>query len=720
MTQRLWHESEILTALGAGVTLVAASERLARSVRLAHADAARARGAEVWERPDVLPWGAFLHGQFSRYEETRLEPGPRFLGPHQAETLWETVIRAGNAGSALLQPAATACAADAAWELCQAHDISITELTQEVLGDDARQFAQWARDFARRCAADGLLDPAHLSDYLAEKYISGVAAPPKHCLFIGFEEFTPQQQRLLDALRTAGGEVVQLPVSGERDSTRQRIVCTDAEAEMQAAARWARALLEVMPTQRIGIVAQDLSAQSRMIASTLDRILCPGVLPAASSARPYNLSLGHALSDTPVVSDALVILQCLQWSLPFAQASRLLRSPFLLAGDNEAPARARLEVGLRVANLDQVGLNRLLALAQHAGETSVFQSILEAVIQLRRATPGRQLPSEWSKTFGSLLKTCGWPGERTPDSNEYQAVKILRELLGEFAQLDAVLPAIGAEDALTRFARLISRREFQAASADVPLQVLGMPETAGLQFDHLWIMGLTDDVWPPSPRPDPFIPWTIQRRHRLPHASAARELEYASQVTGRLLNSAANVVVSTAQRDADTELRASPLLADIKEIMPTDLPRNRVQIWSQRLQQDAATAMLEFTDDQGPPLSEAGIVAGGTKLLQAQSACPFKSFAIYRLGARKLPMPSPGLSPMERGLLLHDVMAHLWSRLRDHSTLTDLSASERLRQIKDSVAQMIDIFAVRNPDVFTPNFKHLERGAPDAFDCGVA
>ena len=330
-------------------------------------------------------------------------------------------------------------------------------------------------------------------------------------------------------------------------------------------------------------------------------------------------------------------------------------------------------------------------------------------MQLLRATPARQLPSAWSKTFATLLKAFRWPGERTPDASEYQAVQSLREVLGDFARLDAVLQPIQAEDALTRFTRLVSQREFQPASADVPLQVLGMPESAGLQFDHLWLMGLTDDVWPPSPRPDPFIPWAIQRRHQLPHASAARELEYASLVTARLLNSAPDVIVSTPERDADTELRASPLLAEIELAAVADVPQSTVQGWCERLQQDAAIALSEFTDDRGPPLAEAGIVAGGTQLLKAQAACPFRSFALYRLGARELPTPSPGLSPMERGIVLHDIMAALWGRLGDHATLTGLQAGERTHKVEDSVADVIDKFAARDPDVFTPNFRRLEQ-----------
>ncbi|MDE2090607.1 MAG: PD-(D/E)XK nuclease family protein [Gammaproteobacteria bacterium] len=708
MTQRLWHEIQILKALEAGATVVAASERLARSLRLAHAEAARARGARVWERPAVLTWMAFLHDQYARCEARVLQPGPRLLARHQAETLWETLIRDAHDETALLQPATTARAASAAWSACLAYDISLAELTQEATGDDARQFALWARAYAQHCEAQGLLDPAQLPDFLVDKFKAGEAAAPQHCLCIGFQEFTPQQQRLLDAVRATGSRVEHMSIAGERDSSRRRIVCPDAQAEIEAAARWARVLLEATPTLRIAIVVRDLGEQQQAITRTLDRILCPGA-PVGHSARPYNLSLGQALTDCPVVSDALIMLQCLRWRLPFAQASRLLRSPFLVAADSESAARARLEIRVRDANQDQVGLNRLLALAQKGGEASTFHAMLEAVLKLQRVTPKRQLPSAWSKTFAALLKTFGWPGERNPDSHEYQAVNVLREALSEFAQLDAALPAITAEDALTRFTRLVARREFQPASADVPLQVLGIPETAGLQFDHLWIMGLTDAVWPPSPRPDPFIPWTIQRRHRLPHASAARELEYASQVTARLLASAPEVMVSTPERDADTELRPSPLLAEIELAAKADVAMSPVQDWRARLQQDAAIALSEFTDTRGPPLTEAGSVAGGTQLLKAQAACPFRSFSIYRLGARELPTPSPGLTPKERGIVLHDIMAMLWERLGDHATLLSLQAGERVQRVEDSVAQGVDRFAARDPEVFTPNFRRLEQ-----------
>ncbi|MGH8397741.1 MAG: PD-(D/E)XK nuclease family protein [Gammaproteobacteria bacterium] len=709
MTQRLWHENEILTALTAGATVVCASERLARAVRLAHADAARARGVQVWERPEVLTWGAFLQLLFSRHEQLGWVAGPRLLASHQAEALWETVITADTADSPLLPPAVTAHAAYAAWELCQAYDISLTELAHEVSSDDARQFALWAHAYAEHCKTHTLLDAARLPDYLIQLFQTEKNLLSKNCLFIGFEEFTPQQQRVLACMRTAGSQVQELPVSGQQDNRCRRIVCADAQAEMQSAARWARALLEISPELRIGIVVQDLNEQQQTLARALNQILCPGLPPGDTTSRPYNLSLGQALSACPIVRDALILLHCLHWRLPFETVSRLLRSPFIIAGEHELPARARLEVQLRDANLEQVGLQRLLTLAQQGGETQAFQSALESIVKYLRGIPKRQLSSGWSKTFSSVLKTLGWYGERILDSSEYQAVSKLRALLGEFAQLDAVLPPMEASEALTRFTRLVAQNEFQTASAEVPIQVLGMPETAGLQFDHVWIMGLTDDVWPPSPRPDAFIPWTLQRRHALPHASAARELDYASRITARLLNSASEVIVSTPQRNADTELRPSPLLADIQEATSAELPQSQVRDWNEQLQQQAATALTEFTDEQAPPVRNGTLVEGGTKVIKSQAACPFQAFAIYRLGAEELESPAPGLSPRDRGLLLHAVMARLWEALKDHAGLASLQPDARRHHIEIAVRYALNQFAVRNPDAFTQNFKQLEQ-----------
>ena len=53
---------------------------------------------------------------------------------------------------------------------------------------------------------------------------------------------------------------------------------------------------------------------------------------------------------------------------------------------------------------------------------------------------------------------------------------------------------------------------------------LGVLESAGLEFDALWVSGLTDETWPLAAQPNPFIPPALQRKAEIPEASAQASL----------------------------------------------------------------------------------------------------------------------------------------------------------------------------------------------------
>src|SRR4030095_14036849 len=84
----------------------------------------------------------------------------------------------------------------------------------------------------------------------------------------------------------------------------------------------------------------------------------------------------------------------------------------------------------------------------------------------------------------------------------------------------------------------------------------------------------------------------------------------------------------------------------------------------------------------GPPLEEGVRVRGGTRIFEAQSACPFKAFAIYRLCAREWPRTTVGLSAAERGILVHSLMRAFWDVVGDQQTLA--------RQDERALAQQVD------------------------------
>jgi ATP-dependent helicase/DNAse subunit B len=93
-----------------------------------------------------------------------------------------------------------------------------------------------------------------------------------------------------------------------------------------------------------------------------------------------------------------------------------------------------------------------------------------------------------------------------------------------------------------------------------------------------------------------------------------------------------------------------------------------------------APLTVSFQDSSKLPFP-AGGAPGGSSVLTAQSQCPFKAFAAARLGAQSWEPAEAGLTALERGSLLHEVLFSIWAGppdgIRSHRellALTDLPA----------------------------------------------
>jgi probable DNA repair protein len=250
------------------------------------------------------------------------------------------------------------------------------------------------------------------------------------------------------------------------------------------------------------------------------------------------------------------------------------------------------------------------------------------------------------------------------DSAEFQAHARFNALLGEFARLGRVVERFSAGEALARLRCLCAETLFQPEAPVAPVQVLGLLESAGLEFDALWVSGLTDDAWPLAARPNPFLPIALQKKAGIPEASAETSLALDRRFTAGWAGAANEVVFSWPRKDGDRELVASPLVATGAEQSPelSAYPRFRDAVFAQR-------ALRERQDETGPAVSHKE-VHGGTRVLADQAACPFRAFAHWRLRAEALAAPEPGPDAMVRGQLLHALMAGLWRDLRSSAALS--------------------------------------------------
>lgn len=709
--------ARLAQGLAAGLTVLTPNRRLAQALE-AEVDAHHlAAGRASWEAPDVLLFSAFV--ERCHDEALHTDAGaalPHLLSDAASRLVWEEAIRASRWAKGLVSIPATARLASEGWSLAHAWRID-GALEGQAHGEDAEAFIAWSQDYVRRTEREGLTEAARLPA-LVTPHLHSLALP-RAVVVHAFDLLTPQQQDFLEALARTGVAVERsLPHAGPRPTRDPlRVTLETPRDELEHAAHWARSRLEAWKGQhppRIGVVVPDLEARRREVARVFFRTFVPaGVVPGERAAPLFNLSIGEPLSRYPLVDAALALLGLAAGPVAFERASRLIRSPFLAGAESELGDRARLDAALRrmaPAELSLVRLRQALSHAvqrENAPECPQLLKAFDGLAHAARAT-GRATPHEWAKRFAEVLDAAGFPGERTLDSHEYQTLEKWREALSDFAGLGLVAGPWSAGEARSRLQRTCAEVLFQPKSGAAPVQVLGLLESAGLAFDHLWICGLTEDQWPISSRPNPLIAPALQRKAGIPQASPEEALEVDRRITAHWKLAAPEVVFSTARAERDRELLPSPLVADIPAV---DIKTLKVKAFPQlriALYNAGREAMELKRDDMGPPL--AGDVArGGTRILVDQAACPFRAFAHFRLDAKELDRPEHGLAPLERGTLLHEMMGRIWEVLKDQATLKAASADELEKVTLEAAAHAVATVVSSRPGRLDGRFAELEQ-----------
>lgn len=674
-----------------GVAVVTPNRRLAQTLAREFDELQIASGLTVWETADILPFGAFVERLYEDALYSDLAARlPLLLTGAQEQELWQAAIRVSEWGEALLAVPRAAADCRKAWEL--AHEWRIAGAVTAIEGsfpgnEDAKAFAQWARDYARRCDREGNTDDARLADVVAPLLNEAALRKPKLLVAYAFDVMPPQARDFLDACARQGIEVHRCNPE-KREAKAIRAAFASAREDLEAAAGWARAKLEA-GAKKIGVVVPELGQRRKEVARVFARIMDPAHnLPGAErKALPFNISLGAPLADYPLAHAALSILELASGEIPFEQASKLVRSPFLAGAETGMAERALLDARLRKQAPARVTLGKLVALIDGA---PVLRERLETLFNLAREHPGgERSPHDWGRHCSALLEAAGFPGERGLDSDEFQTRAKFNETLAELARLERVAPAMSFAQALVRLRRLCADTLFQPETPDAPIQVLGVFESAGLGFDALWVSGLTDEAWPLAASPNPFIPPALQRKAGIPEASAEATLARGKRITDGWLAAADEVVVSHPTMEADRVLLPSPLIAAVPLGSPDKGARERYRdlIFAAR--------RSETVQDGRAPALATKTPRGGTRILSDQAACPFRAFARHRLAVESLEEPVAGPDARARGLLLHTLMKELWAELKGSAGLQgDCGpAIERAAAVAVREAKLEDPFA---------------------------
>jgi len=679
-----------LDALQAGATVVTANKRLARTLRAAYNAQQIGLGHTAWPAPDVLSWNAWLRRLWDGGRLAGDDQGLTLLSDAAAACLWQQIVQAdaeADSGAA----AALSRAARKAWGVVNEWQaLAADEWTQPDLSPDQKAWLRWSGVYRDRCRDAGWTDSERLTGLLAAQAAAGAFAELAPLMFCGMDEWTPARQKLLDALAAAGSQITINEPSAAAAQPAPAPSGTIRD-EWRCAASWARAQIEATPGAAIGVVVPDLMTTAGEVRREFLDVLAPDWrVNGVPSGLPLNVSYGQQLADLPAIAAALRLLSLADGPASFDQFSLVLRSPWLAGAQAEAGARAQLDIRLRDELRVEFSLRSVLSFC--GGELPELRRVLAELD--RFAGRQRRSAADWAHACSDLLQSLGWPGTDSLDSYTWQTVKAWNEQLGEFADAASVFGPLTHTQALGILAGMTSQTLFQPqGSVGGGIQVMGVLEAAGHEFDELWVTGMARELWPGTARPDPFIPLELQRRLTMPDSSPARSLEFAGAQLSRLAQSATSLVISWPEQQDGELLGSTPLFGEFSTTMDDVAPAQR---WNSQMQAAGGTAKLAH--DPPPPWPAGQKVSGGARVLTQQATSPLNAFIERRLGAFEIRRPGTGISAMQRGNLTHRALEDFYTATPAQADAAALADSVREARLRDSLeAGLADLPGIDEP-----------------------
>lgn len=713
---------EVFKRLLAGGTVVTPNQRLALALKGKFDQYRIDQEEAVWHSADILSFTNFINRIYcDALYSASFSSLPLLLSDAQEQALWESVIQQSEVGNTLLRVSQTAQLAREAWQLAHAWQL-ISQLSHYLPNEDGRAFLGWVESYQNITALQGLTDQARLCNLIAECY---EALEIKKCASLichGFDAITPQQNEFFEKLRALGCEItitgspIQKQVLPENV---RRVEYLDSIDEIYHAAVWARSKIDKTDAEvRVGIVVPAFANYRNTLIRTFYAVLQPDVRSALPGSdrpvAPFNVSLGLAFSSYPVIDTAFVTLALADREVEFHQVSHWLRSPFLRGAETEMGQRALLDAAIRRSAGPMISLPQLLMLVKRVNGHKSCPILLAFLTEID-AYRLTKLPSGGSHTdfvraITEILQLSGFPGERNLNSDEYQTVEKWQSLLADFAVLDHITSRITFHEAISRLKWMADDTVFQPESPEAPIQILGVLEAAGMSFDYLWILGLSDDQWPLRARPNPFLPLELQRKAKLTFGSIQESSAFCRRLMQGWFSNAEEVIVSSPKyRDGHDQqiLAPSGLIQSIPAedpVIPKWLSHRDLIVQScemQRIKDNQALPLPEEIAQQG--------IQGGTSIIKDYAACPFRAWARHRLDIESFDEPHTGLDARERGSLVHQTLADVWRRLNTKTALDQISEDDLQKLIAEIVGSAISVLRKARPALLPDRFLQVEQ-----------
>ena len=690
--------------------------RLARWLLLEHDEQKRKAGENAWQTPPILPLSSWLRDVW-----LASWPEKYLLSELQCEKIWEEIINQDSARLDLLHLQGVASQTSKAFSLLHEYRLPRDKKLYEQT-DESKAFLRWIRQFESRLSS--ALAPCMLMDAVRNSMQEGEILIPHSLRIRGFEEQSPQLKYFLNFLREKGTRVDFLSPVPSPEILAQRMEklndknvnveeYENRQGEAEACACWVRSIFQ--PGKRIGIVVPELEKYRTLLKRELAAELVPETIFSLDEEDlPFNISLAPPLSQEPMIKLALNLLSVKTSNVPVSTFLSIIQSPFF--GFAFPPTReiSDLERNLRKKRVLSIPLDRFHSIC---GSVPQVDQLVES-LKSWTLNNSKLMPEKWAKELSDFLKTTGWPGKVAPGtdkqsvlSKRHQGFEAWKDCLNQLCSLNQILGPINRLEVLNHLTHITRSKPFQSKTPEHSIQVIGLLESSGMQFDYLWVMGCHHEALPAHPEPNPFIPYEIRNKYSIPRSNPQRELKFTEQSLTRLLMAAPEVHFSYPLHEGDMDLEMSPLLKRFPQDKKAPYLSNRIkdQVRAMnQLEKFTEPAFLQVTDSEKNQYGTQGI-SSGYALLKDQVDCPFRAFARHRLNSQRTPVAEIDFDNLDRGNLIHKALELFWDKTRNRKNLSNLSHGILEKRIEECVQEALKLCSQRTTGQTQFNKLEIER-----------
>lgn len=700
-------------ALVAGQVILVPNARLRDAI---FRELGRRHGDGVLRSPRVYAIDIWIRDYWQHLAQQGQAPccDRQLLDAREEQLVWTRLVEDSLDRYPLLNPGETARSLSHAYQLLKQWQLSGDDGTQLHAYSgiaDVAAFLYWQDAFATYCEQRQCLN---LVDAVAQ-LLPVLGQAPLHDQFclVNFDQPPPLYAQLLNSLPVAQRCFTTRADSCDPSAMQSQCMSyPDRTAEIRACASWAASRIHANNGIRIGVICNDPETYKTEFRRHYHNLLNPdSVLDLSSRPRHINSAGGPALSEFAMIKDALLILGLHAEQQQAENLCRLLRSPYIADCRDELDARQAMELTMR---------RRFSALCSGARFSSTLQQedkphycpqlaamLLAWRSRLRQAAK-QTTALEWVQVFRDLLDCLGWPGTALSE-RERPALEKWQQTLDKLAASSQLLGSMDIAEALRRLQ--MSCQQSTVDSGYNPQSGVSFytpTEAAGLLFDEIWLLGFTDQSWPPSVAPSPFLPYELQKDKQVPGSHSDVQYAMAEATFNQLCNATAETVIASYPRlEGEQELHPSSFIRDFTagDYGAEHAAESPLNPYSMSRQGQMS---LELAQDEDVALSPDENVSGGQQILSDQSACPFRAFASHRLQTGELEPFSSGLDARSRGSAIHKALEHLFGSITTHRQLLELTGTQRQELCQTAASHAIDYLLWAQADLMTPGLRALE------------